>query len=95
MSKLELMTPEIQGYLGVSPTIKKVTFEIRDKITIHLTDGRILIAPLSRFPSIRKLSEAQRKKYTIGDGVVLNFHDADEIFHIQDFFGVPEDYIVK
>lgn len=81
-----------EGIIGISPTIKKVRFEHRGKISVYLEDGRIIIAPLKLFPSIAKLSPAQRKHYTIADGVVVIFDDADEVYHIEQFLGRPSDY---
>jgi hypothetical protein len=81
-----------EGIIGLSPVIKKVTFEHRGKITVHLGDGREVSAPLSLFPSIKKLTSSQRKKYTIADENVIIFHHCDEVYHIEQFLGRPADY---
>lgn len=81
-----------EGIIGIKPTIKKVGFEHKGKISVYLDDGRIIIAPLKLFPSIAHLTMAQRRKYTIGDGEVIVFQDADEVYHIEQFLGRPEDY---
>lgn len=82
----------VEGIIGTNPTIKKLGFEHKGKISVYLNDGRIIIAPLKYYPSIAHLSVSQRKKYTIGDGEVIVFADADEIYHIEQFLGRPEDY---
>ncbi|XVJ64765.1 MAG: DUF2442 domain-containing protein [Lacibacter sp.] len=76
----------------ISPVINKITFTQKGKITLHLVDGRVLIVPLRYYPSIKKLSVTQRKKHTIADGEVVIFKDADEVFHIEQFLGVPSEY---
>ncbi len=81
-----------EGIKGIHPTIKKVGFEHRGKISIHLEDGRVIIAPLKLYPSIAKLSPSERRNYTIGDGEVIVFRNADEVYHIEQFLGRPEDY---
>lgn len=52
-----------------------------------LADGRVIIVPLSKFPSIKKLSPAQRKKYHIMAGVGFDFDGSDEVYHISEFLG--------
>ena len=54
-----------EGIIGIHPIIKKVNFDHRGKISVYLDDGRIIIAPLKLYPSIARLTSAQRKKYTI------------------------------
>lgn len=61
-------------------------------MSVYLQDGRIIVIPLKLFPSIARLTLAQRTKYTIGDGEVIVFQDADEVYHIEQFLGHPDDY---
>ena len=68
-------------------TIKTLKFEHRGKLSIHLEDGRIIIIPLSYFPSIKKLSLDQRKKWQILDGIGFTFQDTDELFHLSQVLG--------
>ena len=42
----------VEGFRGIQPIIEKVSFSFNGKIAIHLKDSRIIIAPLSQFPSI-------------------------------------------
>jgi len=75
----------IEGYWNVTPVIKKISFE-RGTIHVELQDGRIIIAPLKQFPSIKKLKPEQRKKwYIFGNG--FSFDASDEIFHIEQILG--------
>ncbi len=81
----------VEGIIGITPVIRKVSFDQKGKIAVHLRDGRIIIAPLKFFPSLAKLSPVQRKKYTISDGETIVFHDCDEVYHIEQFLGRSED----
>jgi len=81
-----------EGAIGLTPVIDKLKFEQKGKISIYLEDGRILIVPLSLFPSIKKLNDSQRKKYHISDGQIILFKDCDEVFHIEQFLGSEQKY---
>ena len=85
----------MEGFVGIIPVIKSISFSVRGRMDIHFKDGRNLVVPLSRYPSIRKMSVADRKKYTIADGQVIIWQACDEVFHIQDFLGLPKDYCYK
>ncbi len=82
----------LEGFQGIQPVIEKVSFSFKDKIAIHLQDGRIIIAPLSQFPSIHQLSSVQRKKMNIVDDQIIMFDDCDEVFHIEQFLGREQEY---
>jgi hypothetical protein len=81
-----------EGIIGTAPAIDKISFELKGKMNIYLEDGRILIVPLSLFPSIKKLSESQRKKWHISDAQIILFADCDEVFHLEQFLGSEVDY---
>ena len=81
-----------EGVIGVSPEIDKIRFEQKGKMSIYLEDGRTIVVPLNFFPSIKKLSEAQRRQYHISDGQIILFKDCDEVFHIEQFLGSEQDY---
>ncbi|MCY7363036.1 MAG: DUF2442 domain-containing protein [Ignavibacteria bacterium] len=81
-----------EGIIGLSPSIDKIKFDLKGKMSIYLEDRRILIIPLSLFPSIKKLNESQRKKYYISDGQIIIFKDCDEVFHIEQFLGSESVY---
>ncbi len=81
----------VEGFVNVSLRIKSVSFPIRGKVQVSLTDGRIIIMPVSAFPSIKKLSLFQRKKwYLFGNG--FSFDDCNEVYHIEQVLGVYENY---
>lgn len=78
------------GFKETRPEIRRITFQKRDVITLHLEDGRQILAPLANFPGIGALSPEQRRRYHIADGTIILFHDDDEVYHIQDFLGSYE-----
>jgi hypothetical protein len=74
------------GYATIIPVIMKVQFT-SGKIHLKLKDGREIITPVNKFPSIQKLSNIQRTKYQILDGIGIAFDALDETFHISQFLG--------
>ena len=81
-----------EGVVGISPAIDKIKFKHKGKMSIYLEDGRIIIVPLTLFPSIKKLNEVQRRKYHIADGQIILFKDCNEVFHIEQFLGSEQEY---
>lgn len=81
-----------EGVVGISPAIDEIKFAQKGKMSIYLEDGRIIIVPLSLFPSIKKLNEVQRRKYHIADGQIILFKDCNEVFHIEQFLGSEQEY---
>jgi hypothetical protein len=81
----------IEGFFDVIPKIKSLSFDIKGKIKVTFKDGRIIIAPLSAFPSIKKLTMPQREKwYLFGNG--FSFDDCNEVFHVEQLLGNSENY---
>ena len=77
---------KMKGYSDTAPRIKSLHFK-NGSIELFLADGRIISAPLTSFPEIKKLTASQRKKYHIMGGVGFDFDDSDEVYHISDFLG--------
>ena len=85
------MNSKIEGFWDVNPTIQKISFQTRGKIEVYLKDGRNIIVPISKFPSIKKLTPAQRQKwYIFGNG--FSFDDSDEVYHIEQILGNFQTY---
>ena len=76
----------MSGYADTLPKIKALRFKGAD-MHLLLVDGRIIIVPISKFPSIKKLSPSQKRKYHIMAGVGFDFDGSDEVYHISDFLG--------
>ena len=81
----------IEGFWNTTPKIKKISFPIRGKMQVDLQDGRIVIVPLSAFPSIKKLPQKERDKwFIIGGG--LSFEHSNEVLHIEQILGNYANY---
>ena len=67
-----------RAYLPTTALAKAVTFD-EEMMHVHLTDGRIISAPLVWFPLLHEAAPAQREHYEIGGGgVSLRWPDIDE-----------------
>lgn len=72
--------------------IEKLKFDIPGKISLVLSDGRELTVPLKFFPELKKLSLEKRKKYTIVDDRTILFNYSDSVYHLEDFFGLEQNW---
>lgn len=74
------------GYLDVTPQIKSVCFPKRGKFQVDLQDGRVIVMPISAFPSIKKVPLKERSKwYLMGGGV--SWDSCPEVIHIEQILG--------
>jgi len=53
-----------EGFWDSTPKIKSISFPVRGKMQVDLNDGRIIVVPLSAFPSIQKLPTQERERYS-------------------------------
>lgn len=83
----------MKGFADSLPSIKQIRFKL-NQIELLLTDGRIIIAPLSRFPDIKKLTASQRKQHHIIAGIGFDFDDCDEVYHISEFLGTDNSSVI-
>ena len=82
---------QMEGYWNIIPKIKKVSFPVRGKMSVHLEDGRVVIVPLSAFPSIKKVPVKERSKwYLIGGGITWDA--CPEVIHIEQILGNYANY---
>ena len=81
----------LEGFWNITPTVKRLSFSTRGKIIVYLNDGRAIILPIANFPSIKRLTIEQRKKwYLFGNG--FSFDDCNEVYHIEQILGNFEAY---
>lgn len=72
-------------YKDVNLGIKKLDFGLkRGMMAVYLTDGRVVIVPVSMFPDIKKLSLSQREDYMIMDDQYFSFDAMSKIYSIKD-----------
>ena len=81
----------MDGYYNVKPKIKRLNFNIRGKMQVELVDGRIIIVPISAFPSIKKIPVKERKKYYLMGGG-FSWDCCDEVIHIEQILGCFDNY---
>ncbi len=68
--------------------IKRIDFKMKyGSMAFFLTDGRIVIVPVSMFPEIKRLSRAQRENYLIMDDQYFSFDAISKIYSIKDILG--------
>jgi hypothetical protein len=72
-------------YQDTSIGIKKIDFSMkRGYMAFYLTDGRIVIVPISMFPEIKRLSRVQREDYIIMDDQYFSFDAISKIYSVKD-----------
>ena len=72
-------------YKDTTLGIKKIDINVkRGNMAFFLTDGRIVIVPVSMFPDIKRLSRAQRKDYMIMDDQYFSFDALSRIYSVKD-----------
>ena len=71
-------------YQDIKIGIKKLDFSKRGMMMVYLTDGRIVIVPVSMFPDIKQLSVAQREDYMIMDDQYFSFEAMSKIYSVKD-----------
>ena len=72
-------------YKDTNLGIKKLDFELkRGMMAVYLTDGRVVLVPVSMFPEIKKLSLPQRENYMIMDDQYFSFDAMSKIYSIKD-----------
>lgn len=74
------------------PVIERLRFDKAGKICIILQDGREMYVPLRYFQDLKRLTPEKRKKYTIVDDRSILFRYSDMIYHLEDFFGLEENW---
>lgn len=75
------------GFSQSNPKISKVVFEI-GKIILFLSDKRIIVSPISKFPDIKRMSLNERKRCRLLAGYGLMFEKSNKIYHLSDFLGL-------
>lgn len=72
-------------YKDTNLGIKKLDFGMkRGAMAVFLTDGRVVIVPVSMFPDIKRLSRSQREDYMIMDDQYFSFDGLSKIYSVKD-----------
>ncbi|MDR2204736.1 MAG: hypothetical protein LBE36_01050 [Flavobacteriaceae bacterium] len=81
----------MEGFIGHKPELKKVLWT-NNKIEIRLTDGRIILFPTSKLPSLKKTKLKDRNKALIINRDMFTFESCPEVYHIEQILGKEKDY---
>ncbi|OQX99434.1 MAG: hypothetical protein B6I24_02615 [Bacteroidetes bacterium 4572_128] len=68
--------------------IKDINFMGSNLMFLHLTNERIILIPLYKFPEIKTLNEQEKTDFEIIDKTFLSFLSIDEIYNVKDLLGV-------
>lgn len=80
-----------EGYWDVEPRIKLVSFPQRGKFQVDLQDSRVIVMPISAFPSIKKVPVRERANwYLMGRG--FSWDSSPEVIHIEQILGDYQKY---
>lgn len=72
----------------IYPGIQNIEFINSAILFVHLTNDRVFIVPLDKFPVIKDLSSEEKKEFEIIDDRYLSFLAIDEIYSIEDLIGI-------
>ena len=69
---------------NVTVEIKCMDFNMRGKFSATLSDGRVIIVPVSLFPDIQQMSIKRRNEWMILDGQYFTFEHMTRVYSITD-----------
>ena len=74
---------------NVSIGIKDMDFKThRGKMMVSLTDGRVIIIPVSFFPDIKQMPVKEREKWMVLDDQYFTFENMTRVYSILDLLKV-------
>lgn len=71
----------------VYPGIQNIEFINNAILFVHLTNDRVFIVPLDKFPVIKDLSSEEKQEFEIIDDKYLSFLAIDEVYSIEELIG--------
>lgn len=69
---------------NINVEIKWMDFNMRGKFSATLSDGRVIIVPVSLFPDIKQMSIKRRNEWMILDGQYFTFEHMTRVYSITD-----------
>ena len=60
----------------------------RGKMLVRLTDGRVIIIPISFFPDIKQMPVKEREKWMVLDDQYFTFENMTRVYSILDLLKV-------
>lgn len=77
------------------PGIRSIEFIDNAILFLHLTNDRVCIVPLDKFPVIKNLSVEEKKAFEIIDDRYLSFLVIDEVYSLEELFGLSNSIDVQ
>ena len=68
--------------------ISKVDFMGNSLMFLHLSNGRTVLVPLKKFPTIAQLTAEEREDFEIIDDQYLSFLAIDEVYSVRELIGI-------
>lgn len=69
---------------NITIEIVSLDFNMRGKFSATLSDGRVIIIPVSLFPDIKQMSVKHRNEWMILDGQYFTFEHMSRVYSITD-----------
>lgn len=73
---------------NINVEIKWMDFNMRGKFSATLSDGRVIIVPVSLFPDIKQMSIKHRNEWMILDGQYFTFEHMTRVYSITDLTNI-------
>lgn len=82
----------IEGYWNIVPEVKNVSFPYKGtRMRVDFKDGRVVIMPISAFPSVQAVPESERKDwYVYGNG--FTWDSCPDVIHVEQILGDYQKY---
>ncbi len=82
--------------MTIQPAIIAAVEVEADRLTLRLTDGRELSAPLSISPRLSRATATERAHWSLeSGGTSVHWPDVDEDIGVWTLLGVPEDLVLE
>ncbi len=66
------------------PGIKNIEFINGSILFVHLTNDRVFIVPVDKFPAIKNLSADEKQLFEIIDNKYLSFLAIDDVYSLEE-----------
>ena len=73
---------------NITVGLKSLDFNMRGKFSATLTDGRVLIVPVSMFPDIKNMPLKARNEWMILDHQYFTFEHMTRVYSILDLINL-------
>ena len=71
-----------------APELRRIDFADDNLLSVSLSNGRTVLIPLDKFPSIAQLTHEEREDFEIIDNQYLSFLAIDEVYSWEELIGI-------